>query len=152
MSFEKQVKKTAFCLIAMLIALLGHAQSPAFHFFDQTKLADIQGRVSSISYEEVYEDRPPFLMLTLRAEDQRSFRVEVCPQWYFASDIAVGMKMTVRGSLQESAERGLYMIAQEMIFQGEKLTLRDSKGFPLWSRGGRGASRKHTGTSGRGRK
>ncbi|HSQ34685.1 MAG TPA: hypothetical protein VLQ89_01720, partial [Candidatus Binatia bacterium] len=86
------------------------------------------------------------------SDDQRLFRVEVCPQWFFTADIAVGMKVRVRGSLLEKPAGALYLIAQDISIQGDRITLRDGRGFPLWSRNnGQGYGRR-LGPGGRGKK
>ena len=103
MHFKMNMKKYVFpCL-----AHAGHScacwpRPPDFHYFDHKKLTDIQGQVLSIDFEEVYGKKSAFLMLSIQSDDQRLFRVEVCPQWFFAADIAVGMKIRIRGSLLET--------------------------------------------------
>ncbi|MEI6614741.1 MAG: hypothetical protein WCL37_07575 [Chrysiogenales bacterium] len=127
------------------------AQAPPFHYFNHKTLTAIQGQVLNIAVEEVYGKRSAFLMLSVQSDDQRLFRVEVCPQWFFVSDIVVGMKIRIRGSLLPTAAGTFYLIAQEISLQGERIALRDSKGFPLWSRKGGGHGNRN-GTGGRGKK
>jgi len=141
--------------LALFLALASSllAQAGAFHFFDPQKLTDIQGEVQSFAYEDVYGKRSNFLILTIRSDDQRLFRVEVCPQWFFENDIAVGMKIRIQGSLLEEGADKPYLIARELSFRGERMVLRDRKGFPLWNQqgapGGRG-NRKGPGGRGKG--
>lgn len=136
----------------LALALLPAAQADTFHFFDPQRLADIRGEVQGIAYEDVYGKRSSFLVLTILSDDQRLFRVEVCPQWFFENDIAVGMKIQIQGSLLEADDGKPYLIAQELSFRGERVVLRDRRGFPLWSQkgaqGGRGARK---GPRGRGK-
>ncbi len=96
-------KKIIFQLHPLLAVLSLLAQTPSFHYFDHNKLTDIQGEVQSIGYEEVYGKKSEFLMLSIQSDDQRLFRVEVCPQWFFATDIAVGMKIRIHGSLLQTS-------------------------------------------------
>lgn len=132
------IKKFIICALAGLAGISLSAQSVPFHYFDQKKLIDIQGQVLTVDFEKVYGKKSAFLILSIQDENQRLFRVEVCPQWFFAADIAEGMKISVRGSLLETPAGSLYLIAQEIYLQGERFTLRDGKGFPLWSRNGSG--------------
>ncbi|MFH2107171.1 MAG: hypothetical protein ABII93_00735 [Chrysiogenia bacterium] len=145
--------KMFFICLQVLAAISLLAQTPAFHYFDHKKLTDIQGEVQSIGYEEVYGKKSEFLMLSIQSNDQRLFQVEVCPQWFFATDIAVGMKIRIHGSLLQTSNNKLYLIAQEISIKGERITLRDSKGFPMWSQkdryGGQGNRR---GPGGRGKR
>ena len=142
---------SSFILLLTPLSLL--AQTPSFHYFDHNKLTDIQGEVQSIGYEEVYGKKSEFLMLSIQSDDQRLFQVEVCPQWFFATDIAVGMKIRIHGSMLQTSDNKLYLIAQEISIKGERITLRDSKGFPMWSQKGRsGGQGNRRGTGGRGKR
>ena len=143
-----QNAKMMLVLAALLSSILP-AQQSDFHYFDPAKLVVVQGIVQHIDHEDVYGKKSQFLVLSILSDDQRPFRVEICPQWFFASDIAVGMKVQVRGSLLDSAEGDAYMIAQQISFQGQSIALRDRKGFPLWSQ--RGAQDGSGRGSGRGR-
>jgi len=141
--------------LLLMLAVLGLlAQAPPFHYFDHKNLTVIQGQVQHIDYEEVYGRKTEFLILRIQCDDQRLFRVEVCPQWFLDTDIAVGMKIRIHGSLLKTPDNSLYLIAQEISLQGERISLRDSRGFPLWSRqgqsGGYGKNRK--GPGGRGKR
>jgi len=145
-----KMKASLALFLAMASSLL--AQAGAFHFFDPQKQADIQGEVQSLAYEDVYGKRSKFLVLTILSPDQRLFRVEVCPQWHFENDIAVGMKIRIQGSLLDEGEGKFYMIARELSFQGERMVLRDRKGFPLWSQKGAPEERRNRkGSGGRGK-
>jgi hypothetical protein len=146
-------KMIASLFLVLALAWSLPAQAGAFHFFDTQRLAEIQGKVQDITYEDVYGKRAKFLILTILSDDLRLFRVEVCPQWFFENDIAVGMKVRIQGALLDSGAGKLYLIARELSFQGERVVLRDRKGFPLWSQkgapGGRGG-RKGPGGRGKG--
>jgi|GEM_PF-1479010 len=145
--------KIFFSFILLLTHLSLLAQTPSFHYFDHKKLTDIQGEVQSIGYEEVYGKKSEFLMLSILSDDQRLFRIEVCPQWFFATDIAVGMKIRIHGALLQTSDDTLYLIAQEISIKGERIALRDSKGFPLWSqRGQPGRRGNRKGPGGRGKR
>ena len=150
MRFKVNSIKVFIASSLLLATMAMQAQALPFHFFDQRKLMDVQGRVLAIEFEDIYGKKSSFLMLSIQSEDQRLFRVEVCPQWFFATDIAVGMKVLIHGSLIEDSSAGFYLIAQEISLQGERITLRDGRGFPLWSRsGGRHGNQKGPGNRGK---
>jgi len=120
----------------MFLASSLHSQPSAFHFFDPDKLVDVQGTVQRIDLEETYGQRSRFLVLTIRSPEQGVYRVEICPQWFLEQDIAAGMKVRIRGSLLAEAEGPPYLIAQQISLLGERIILRDRRGFPMWSRHG----------------
>jgi hypothetical protein len=151
MGFKMRSKKIFFAWLQMLTGIALTAQASPFHYFDQNKSTVIQGEVLTISFEDVYGKKSEFLMLSIRGEDQHLYQVEVCPQWFFAADVAVGMKIQLRGSLLDNSDGNYYLIAQEISLHGEKIVLRDSKGFPLWSRNGTGEHGSRKGSRGRGR-
>jgi len=151
MHFKMKGIKILVAVFQLLAIIPLLAQTSGFHYFDHRKLTDIQGQVLSIDLNEVYGKKSAFLMISIQTEDQRLFKVEVCPQWFFATDIAVGMKVWIRGSQLENAAGKLYLIAQEISLHGERVALRDSKGFPLWSRHGAG-NESRNGSGGRGKR
>lgn len=145
-------KMKAPLILFLAMASTLSAQAGAFHFFDPQNLADIQGTVQSLGYEDVYGKKANFLILTILADDQRRVRVEVCPQWFFNNDIAVGMKIRIQGSLLDTGDGTPYLIARELSFQGERMVLRDRRGFPLWSqKGSQGGRGNRKGPGGRGK-
>jgi hypothetical protein len=117
----------------LMLASSLRSQQPGFHFFDPKNLVDIQGTVQRIDLEEIYGKQSRFLVLTIMSVDRSLYRVEVCPQWYLENDIAVGMKIHIHGSQLAETEGKAYLIAQEISMQGERIALRDRRGFPLWS-------------------
>jgi hypothetical protein len=143
------------CLLAgiLLLALPLRSQQSGFHFFDPKNLVDIQGTVQRIDLKEIYGKKSQFLVLTVVSQDQGLYRVEVCPQWFLENDITVGMKIRIHGSLLAEAEGDAYLIAQEISLHGERITLRDRRGFPLWSQqGGQDGSGKRKGPGRRGKR
>jgi hypothetical protein len=120
----------------LLLAPSLRSQQSAFHFFDPRNLVDIQGTVQRIDLEETYGKRSRFLVLTVLSAERVPYRVEICPQWFLENDIAVGMKIRIHGSQLAEAGKDSYLIAQEISLQGERIALRDRRGFPLWSRHG----------------
>lgn len=129
--------KKAHILMAvpLLAALLG-AQRPAAHYFDPDRLVEIQGAVRRVDLEEPYGKKSNFIVLTVNSAERGLCRVEIGPQWFLENDIAEGMKVLIRASLLAGPEAPPYLIAQEISIQGERIVLRDLRGFPLWSQRG----------------
>jgi hypothetical protein len=128
-------------------------QQPGFHFFDPRNMVDIQGTVQRIDLKEIYGKKSQFLVLTIMSRERGLYRVEVCPQWFLENDIAVGMKIQIHGSQLAEVEGDAYLIAQEISLHGERITLRDRRGFPLWSQlGGQEGSGNRKGSRRRGRR
>ena len=126
--------KISFFLAALLLLVPSlRSQQSGFHYFDPKSLVDIQGTVQRIDLEETYGKRSRFLVLTVMNADQVPYRVEICPQWFLENDIAVGMKIRIHGSLLAKTGENAYLIAQEISLQGERIALRDRRGFPMWS-------------------
>ncbi len=129
--------KIRFFLAAMLLLAPSlRPQQAGFHFFDPKNLVEIQGTVQRIDLEETYGKRARFLVLTVMGANQIPYRVEICPQWFLENNIAVGMKIRIHGSLLAETGENAYLIAQEISLQGERIALRDRRGFPLWSQHG----------------
>lgn len=108
------------------------------HFYDVDTEIKIEGTVADVKFEPRYDDRAPFLIVRLVEKGTgRTFLVEVSPAWFFDQDIHKGEPMRVTGSLlpgtDPSGAAGL--IAREVQYQGEKIAVRDKKGFPNWSGG-----------------
>ncbi|MCU0235653.1 MAG: hypothetical protein MUC72_01040 [Acidobacteria bacterium] len=145
-------RSSFFLAAVLLLASSLRPQQPGFHFFDPKSLVEIQGTVQRIDLEETYGKRSRFLVLTVMSADRVPYRVEICPQWFLENDIAVGMKIRIHGSLLAETGENAYLIAQEISLQGERIALRDRRGFPLWSRQGSmegGGSRKGPGRRGK---
>lgn len=129
-------KTRSFLAGILLLASSLWPQQPGFHFFDPKNLVDIQGTVQRIDLKEIYGKKSRFLVLTVESPDRDLYRVEVCPQWFLENDIAVGMKILIHGSLLAEAKGDAYLIAQEISLHGDRITLRDRRGFPMWSQQG----------------
>jgi hypothetical protein len=130
----KTMRALSFLLPLLAACLPAHSRE--FHFFDPARLVDVQGTVQELDFREMYGKKTPFLVLTLLGDDGHVFAVELCPQWFLETDIAAGMKVRIRGSLLSEAEAPPYLIAQEISLLGERIVLRDRRGFPMWSRHG----------------
>lgn len=137
MSRSKRIL-AAFCGGAMLVAWLpALAAGPGYHFYDPSRPITFAGRVTAFTTEPMYTGRTPFVVLTVESAG-RSIRVELAPRWFFQMDLAIGMRVRVTGATAVAAAGGEWVIARELLVQGQRFELRDAHGFPLWSQRGAG--------------
>jgi hypothetical protein len=105
-------------------------------FYNVDTERQVEGTIRELLFEPRYEDRSPFLILSL--EEKRSgevYRAEISPAWFFDHDLHVGERVKIVGSLYvKDGTRSI--IARELQSAGETFLLRDSRGFPSW-RGGK---------------
>jgi hypothetical protein len=129
-------KPLRYLLAGTLLALVLQAQRAPFHYFDPGRIVEIQGVVQKIGLEDTYGKKSKFLVLTVDGGERGSCRVEIGPQWFIQNDIAVGMNVSIRASQPPRTEGVPDFIAQEISIQGERIVLRDLRGFPLWGQRG----------------
>jgi hypothetical protein len=127
-------------VLGIFLGLAGQTtQTPAEpHFYDIDKEVKVEGIVADVRFESRYENRASFLVVRLAEKGtDRMFLVEISPAWFFDQDIHEGEPMRVTGSLLPStdASGAANLIAREVQYQGEKIAVRDKRGFPNWSGG-----------------
>ena len=108
------------------------SQPNKFHFYNYKKVVTVEGKILDFKIEEVYKRKSKFFFLYIKTVDNKKIKIEVCPEWFFNFDIAKGMKIRVKGSDLGEDGNFKYIIAKELEFGGNKITLRDKFGFPLW--------------------
>jgi hypothetical protein len=129
---------TKFALIPILAALVAGpaAGQTAGHFYDVDKEVKIEGIVRQVSLEPRYKGTAPFLVLSVEdPRDAKRYSIEVSPSWFFNQDIHGGERVTVVGSLTGGPGEAPTVIAREVRWRGETITLRDKRGFPSWQGG-----------------
>ena len=115
------------------------------HFYDIDREVKVEGTIAEVRFEPRYQNRAPFLIVRLAEKGTgRMFVVEISPVWFFDRDIHQGEAMRVTGSLLSAADPSgaAGLIAREVQAQGEKIAVRDKRGFPNWSGGQRRGRRK----------
>ena len=128
-------------ILGLFLPLAGQTTAPTPsqpHFYDIDTEIKVEGTVSEVRFEPRYENRAPFLIVRLAEKGTgRMFVVEISPAWFFDRDIHKGETMRVTGSLLTGAEAAgaTGLIAREVQSQGEKIAVRDKRGFPNWSGG-----------------
>jgi hypothetical protein len=132
--------KTQVCLLALCGALIAGPASgqTAGHFYNVDKEVRFEGTVREIVLEPRYEGAAPFLVFRVEESGrEKMINVEVSPSWFFREDVHGGEKVKGIGSLSEAPDGTVTIIARELQFRGETLTLRDKRGFPSWQGGQR---------------
>jgi RecG-like helicase len=131
-------KEIAFLgTVLLLFSFFSFGQNKE-HFYNVDQEVRIEGKIQNIAMEPRYEDKSPFLIVTLEEKDTKNlYNVEISPAGFFDQDFHKGEHLTVTGSLTTSGESEKNIIAREVQSKGETFILRDKHGFPQW-RGGKG--------------
>lgn len=108
-------------------------------FFSPEKKVEIEGKVEKIEENQGFCKSPYFVVMNVKDKAGRVFKIFVSPIWFFKERPDIGEKVKIKGSYSD--EDRTTLIAEWIYFRGEKIYLRDERGFPLWSRRMRG---KHT--------
>ncbi len=126
-----------FWVLLILGAGLFSGQQEPQHFYNVDKEVNIRGTVRQVIMEPRHADTAPFLMVILEEKATgKQYRVEISPVWFFEQDLYQGESLSITGSLVSEGAVNLIM-ARQVRFRGDVMTVRDKHGFPNWS-GGRG--------------
>jgi RecG-like helicase len=133
----RQKTSMIFAMIYFLIALPSFSQKTE-HFYNVDKEITLEGKIQKIAMEPRYENRSPFLIITVEEKDTKKlYIVEISPVGFFDQDFHKGEHLMITGSLTSSEGTETAVIAREVQSGGETFILRDKHGFPTW-RGGKG--------------
>lgn len=109
--------------------------TPYGRFYDPAKEQTISGQVVSIETSAPMPGMAPGMQMLVQTEDGRSTRVQVGPAWYLERqdlDIKENTRVQVSGARAEIDGQPVLM-AREVQFDGQVITLRDAQGTPIWS-------------------
>lgn len=116
-------------------------RKPDAHFYNIDRETTIEGQVEDLRFEARYEGKAHFLILLVREKNSSELiEVETAPAWFFQTDIHKGEKVRLVGSISEESPGKKVIMAREIKINNRTITLRDRRGFPVWS-GGRGRRR-----------
>ncbi len=129
----------------LLLALSIVAGEGVCFFFSPDKKVEIEGRVERVEENQKFCRSSYFVVLNVKDRAGKVFKIYISPFWFFTHRPEVGEKVKIKGAYWE--ENRSFIIAEWIYFRGEKIYLRDERGFPLWSRRRRGAgmARKRSG-------
>ncbi len=123
-------------LLILGVGMVAGQQVPQ-HFYNVDKEVSIRGTVREVIMKPRHQDTAPFLIVILEEKTSgKQYRVEISPVWFFEQDLYQGESLNITGSLVAEGIVNLIM-ARQVRFRGEVMTVRDKHGFPNWS-GGRG--------------
>jgi hypothetical protein len=111
------------------------ADTPYGRLYDPAKEQTISGQVLSLETSAPMPGMAPGMQMLVQTDDGKSTRVQVGPVWYLERqdlDIKENTRVQVTGARAEIDGQPVLM-AREVQFDGQVLTLRDAQGMPTWS-------------------
>jgi hypothetical protein len=77
----------------------------------------------------------PGMQMLVQTDDGKNTRVQVGPTWYLERqdlDVKENIRLQITGARAEIDGQPVLM-AREIQFDGQVITLRDAQGMPMWS-------------------
>jgi sporulation protein YlmC with PRC-barrel domain len=109
--------------------------TPYGRLYDPAKQETISGQVVSVSTTAPLPGMAPGLQMLVQTDDGKHTRVQVGPAWYLEHhklDVREHTRVQVTGA-QTEIEGQPVLMAREVQFNGQVVTLRDTQGIPVWS-------------------
>jgi sporulation protein YlmC with PRC-barrel domain len=109
--------------------------TPYGRLYDPEKEETISGQVVSIETSAPMPGMAPGMQMLVQTEDGQSTRVQVGPAWYLERqdlDMQKNTHVQVTGARADIDGQPVLM-AREVQFDGQVITLRDAQGMPMWS-------------------
>ena len=109
--------------------------TPYGRLYDPAKEQTISGQVVSIETSAPMPGMAPGMQMLVQTDDGKSTRVHVGPAWYLERqdlDMKENTHVQVTGARAEIEGQPVLM-AREVQFDGQLVTLRDAQGMPMWS-------------------
>jgi sporulation protein YlmC with PRC-barrel domain len=109
--------------------------TPYSRLYDPAKEQTISGQVVSIETSAPMSGMAPGMQMLVQTDDGKSTRVQVGPVWYLERqdlDIKENTRVQVTGARAEIEGQPVLM-ARDVQFDGQVITLRDAQGMPMWS-------------------
>jgi sporulation protein YlmC with PRC-barrel domain len=109
--------------------------TPYGRLYDPAREQTISGQVVSIETSTPMPGMAPGMQMLVQTDDGKNTRVQVGPVWYLERqdlDLKENTHVQVTGAQAEIDGQPVLM-AREVQFDGQVLTLRDAQGMPMWS-------------------
>ena len=109
--------------------------TPYGRLYDPAKEQTISGQVVSIETSAPMPGMAPGMQMLVQTDDGKSTRVQVGPAWYLERqdlDVKENTRVQVTGARVEIDGQPVLM-ARDVQFDGQVITLRDAQGMPMWS-------------------
>ena len=109
--------------------------TPYGRLYEPAKEQTISGQVVSIETSAPMPGMAPGMQMLVQTDDGKNTRVQVGPVWYLERqdlDMKENTHVQVTGARAEIEGQPVLM-AREVQFDGQIITLRDAQGMPMWS-------------------
>jgi hypothetical protein len=109
--------------------------TPYGRLYDPAKEQIISGQVVSIETSAPMPGMAPGMQMLVQTDDGKNTRVQVGPTWYLERqdlDVKENTRVQITGARAEIDGQPVLM-AREVQFDGQVITLRDAQGMPMWS-------------------
>jgi hypothetical protein len=109
--------------------------TPYGRLYDPAKEQIISGQVVSMETSAPMPGMAPGMQMLVQTDDGKNTRVQVGPTWYLERqdlDVKENTRVQITGA-QAEIDGQQVLIAREVQFDGQILTLRDAQGRPMWS-------------------
>jgi sporulation protein YlmC with PRC-barrel domain len=109
--------------------------TPYGRLYDPMKEQIISGQVVSIETSAPMLGMAPGMQMLVQTDNGKNTRVQVGPTWYLERqdlDVKENTRVQITGA-QAEIEGQPVLMAREVQFNGQVLTLRDAQGMPMWS-------------------
>jgi len=119
------------------------ADTPYGRLYDPAREQTISGQVSSIETAAPMPGMVPGMQMLVQTDDGKTVRVHIGPEWYLQrQNVALQehTRVQVTGAPAD-IEGQPVLLAREVQFDGQTLTLRDAQGLPVWNSLRRSAAR-----------
>jgi len=94
----------------------------------------VEGKVTKIDVSDSGYGRFPGTLVNLKTKG-KSVKVYIAPNWYLNNEkiqLKKNQSLTIAGSKVSHNNKPL-IITRTMKYDGKEVTIRDSKGFPVWA-------------------
>lgn len=109
--------------------------TPYGRLYDPAKEQIISGQVVSIETSAPMPGMAPGMQMLVQTDDGKNSRVQVGPMWYLERqdlDVKENTRVQITGA-QAEIDGQPVLLAREVQFDEQVLTLRGTQGTPLWS-------------------
>ena len=106
------------------------AQQP-IKYYNLDKIVTVKGEITEIKVEPCYRKRDFIVIHLTDHPNEKHYKVEVSPRWFYNIDLLAGSKIEVTGAVNEIDGENI-ILASSILFKGELHHFRDPRGFPLW--------------------
>jgi len=117
--------------------------TPYGRLYEPAKEQIISGQVVSIETSAPMPGMALGMQMLVQTDDGKNTRVQVGPTWYLERqdlDVKENTRVQITGARAEIDGQPVLM-AREIQFDGQVITLRDAQGMPMWSSARRAATK-----------